>query len=304
MRSWWSRRSGGLASMVVVAVVAAASLTGCAPPKNYVSLGDSFTSGPLIPVQRDDPTGCLRSTNNYPSLVAPSLAAREHRDPSCSGGQTKHMTEPQGVDPGGPNPPQFDSLDADTRVVTLGIGGNDIGFSEIATTCGGLTRTDPLGAPCKAHYNEGGTDQIAARITATASKVDAVLDGIRSRALRAQIFVVGYPAILPEVVTTAVWLACVETLPVALEDMNWLRDDVEKALNTMLRTQAEANGAVYVDTYTGSIGHDACKPPIVRWVEPVAPGDVAAPVHPNIRGMEGSKVAVLEAMDANGVPMR
>ena len=41
---------------------------------NYVALGDSYAAGPLIPLQRDDPWGCLRSTNNYAGLIAPSFA--------------------------------------------------------------------------------------------------------------------------------------------------------------------------------------------------------------------------------------
>ena len=44
------------------------------------------------------------------------------------------MTAPQGVTPG-PNPPQFDALDADTQIVTFNIGGNDIGFTGIAENC-------------------------------------------------------------------------------------------------------------------------------------------------------------------------
>lgn len=44
------------------------------------------------------------------------------RDPSCGGAETEDMTLPQGVSPG-PNPPRFDSLAADTQLVTIGIGG-------------------------------------------------------------------------------------------------------------------------------------------------------------------------------------
>jgi hypothetical protein len=229
------------------------------------------------------------------------LTVSEHRDPSCSGAETEDMTAPQGVE-FGPNPPQFESLDANTTVVTLGIGGNDLGFSEIATTCGEMSVEDPTGAPCKAFYTAGGQDQIAQRISATAPLVANVLEGIRQRSPRAKIFVVGYPAILPETVTLASWAQCYPVLPVALGDVDWLRQDVEKALNRMLRAEALAHGAVYVNTYAPSIGHDACQPPLIRWVEPVVPADGAAPIHPNIRGMQGSALAVLKAMRANGVP--
>ena len=35
----------------------------------YVALGDSYTSGPLIPNQHGEPIDCGRSDHNYPSLV-------------------------------------------------------------------------------------------------------------------------------------------------------------------------------------------------------------------------------------------
>ena len=51
--------------------------------------------------------------------MAAALAVPTFRDPSCSGAETGDMTNAQNVDPG-PNPPQFDSLDAGTQLVTLG----------------------------------------------------------------------------------------------------------------------------------------------------------------------------------------
>src|SRR4051794_10127159 len=50
----------------------------------YVALGDSFTSGPLIPRQHGKPFACLRSDHNYPSLVAHALRAGVFADVSCS----------------------------------------------------------------------------------------------------------------------------------------------------------------------------------------------------------------------------
>src|SRR5690349_21235339 len=92
---------------------------------NYVSLGDSYAAGPLIPNQLS-PLGCLKSDHNYAHLAAPSIGLTL-RDPSCSGAKTDHMTQTQNVEPG-PNPPQFNALDSETTVVSITIGGNDIGF--------------------------------------------------------------------------------------------------------------------------------------------------------------------------------
>src|SRR2546423_9831594 len=118
-----------------VALVAALSLLVLAVPSasaapslrgDYVALGDSYTSGPAIPNQDIAAGQCYRSDHNYPHLIAPTLAATEFRDASCSGAQTKDMTGTQNADVGPDNPPQFDRLDGNTRLVTLGISGNDI----------------------------------------------------------------------------------------------------------------------------------------------------------------------------------
>ena len=289
------------AVVALVMVVAAAVLSGCQPARSYVSLGDSYTSGPLITPQDRAVPGCLRSDANYPSLIAPDLGLPAFRDVSCSGAQTKDMTQAQDVDPDPDNPPQLDGLDRATKVVTLGIGGNDIGFTDIAKKCGELGLQDPTGSPCRRFYNQSGSDEIAARIAALAPKLRAVLDLIDSRAPRARVFVVGYPALLPE--TAVGFELCQPTLPVAKGDVSYLRDDVEKRLNTTIRTVTEAHGEVFVDTYTPSIGHDACKPPTVRWVEPVVPAADAAPVHPNRAGMVATAEAVRTAMRAHGVPV-
>src|SRR5918992_6012306 len=66
----------------------------------YVALGDSFTSGPLIPVQYGTPLGCLRSTNNYPALLARRLNPGTFVDVSCGGADTADMTSAQDVTPG------------------------------------------------------------------------------------------------------------------------------------------------------------------------------------------------------------
>jgi hypothetical protein len=57
----------------------------------------------------------------------------------------------------------------------------------------------------------------------------------------------------------------------------------------MLATEAAANNAKLVDAYRAGIGHDACKLPTVRWVEPAVPVAAAAPLHPNLDGMQGPR---------------
>jgi lysophospholipase L1-like esterase len=252
------------------------------PPRGYVALGDSYTAGPGISAQLPDVSGCQRSNQNYPHLVAAALG-EPLRDVSCSGAATVHLLAPQAVT-GGPNPAQLDALDRRTAVVTIGIGGNDIGFGEIVERCVSLL---PVGSPCRDHYTGAGEDEISRRIAATAPKVATALAEIRRRAPRARVFVVGYPAILPEHN-----LGCWPLLPFAVGDVPWLRDK-EKELNAMLAFTAAAGGAVYVDTYGPSDGHSACALPGARWTEPALGPSSSAPVHPNADGMRGMAEAVL-----------
>lgn len=226
-----------LALSLVAALAALLPAGSAAAAASYVAVGDSYTAGPLIPLQIP-PYGCLKSDHNYAHLAAPRLELPAFRDPSCSGAETEDMTETQGVWPG-PNPPQFDSLDADTAVVSIGIGGNDIGFSEIAEECASLT--SPSGTPCQDRYVVDGRDEISERIAATAPKVAAVLQGIHSRSPNARVFVVNYLPIFPDSGP-----GCWPQVPVTNGDVPYLRAK-QKELNGMLAQEAAADGATLVD---------------------------------------------------------
>jgi lysophospholipase L1-like esterase len=285
------RKRGSLVAAVVVAV---ATLSAVGAPgsgavtvgSTYVALGDSYTAGPGIPLP-DPPYGCHRSTNNYPRLVATALSL-VLRDASCSGAQTRDMTTAQAVVPG-PNPPQFDRLDSGTSLVTLQIGGNDIGFGEIVRRCSSLV---PVGTPCQDHFVVDGRDRLQERIADVGQKVGDVIRGVRPRAPSAEVLVLAYPAILPDAGP-----GCWPVLPVTPGDVPYLQAR-HKQLNAVLAAVSADLGARYVDVYAPSIGNDACQLPFVRWVEPAVPTSPAAPVHPNLLGMHGMAAAVEAAVRA------
>jgi hypothetical protein len=275
--------------LVVLASLAGALSVGAggASAANWAGLGDSYAAGPLIPNQQLNPLGCLRSDRNFAHLAAAALG-RSLADVSCSGAKTDDMTAPQNVTPG-PNPPQFNALTTDTQIVTLQIGGNDIGFTSILQNC---ATANPFAHPCRDRYVVNGHDTLADKIAATAPKVAAVLQGIHTRSPGARVFVVNYAAILPETGS-----GCWPQVPIAFSDVAYLRS-VEKNLNAMLAQQAAANGARIVDDYTASIGRDACKSSSTRWVEPLIPGNAAAPFHPNARGEAGIAAVVVSTVSS------
>lgn len=271
--------------------VGARARTG-APPV-LVALGDSYTAGPLIPLPTGNPPGCGRSTSNYPRVTAAALGLAL-TDVSCSGARTDHLVGPQSV-PGGVNPPQLDAVTASAAVVTVGIGGNDIGFAGIVQACAAPA---PFATPCQDRYVTPAGDEISRRIAATAPKVTAVLAEAKRRAPSARVLALGYPAILPDAGP-----GCWPVMPVAPGDVPYLRARHQE-LNAMIAASAAAAGATYVDVYTPSVGHDACQLVGVRWVEPMVPTTPAAPVHPNALGMKGMASALAPAIDPAGAPAR
>ncbi|MEU9061381.1 SGNH/GDSL hydrolase family protein [Streptomyces sp. NPDC048430] len=282
-----------LAAVTVMAALAASAGAASAGPAErpgvsgkeavrYVALGDSFSSGPGVPDQTD--ATCGRSSRNYPSLIAAELGAASFTDATCAGADTSHMTNPQAT-----AGPQLDALRPDTTLVTLGIGGNDLDLVGILTRCVILGQLAPYGAPCKSSYTLLGTDEIGSRIATTAPKVAAVLAEIHGRSPNARVLVVGYPAIFPDDGT-----ACRPTVSLATGDFPWVRDK-EKQLNSMLAQQAGAQRDVYVDAYAPSVGHDACKPAGVRWIEPEDTAE-AAGFHPNAAGHRSTADAALATL--------
>jgi lysophospholipase L1-like esterase len=259
-------------------VVAAAPVQADPLPPSYVALGDSYASGPLIPGY-EPVYGCLRSTNNYAHLLAPKLGL-PLRDATCAGAESEDMAQAQGVTPG-PNPPQYDRLDAGTQVVTFQIGGNDIGFSGVAQDCFAPTHQ---GTPCQDAHVHGTQDDLTDNIAAALPNVTAAIAGIKTRAPSARIFAIGYPAIVPDSDAVLQTATCWPQLPVAKGDIPWIRAKT-KELNAMVASAAAANGVNYVDIYGPSVGHDSCKLPGIRWVEPLVPVGPAAPIHPNLVGM-------------------
>ena len=282
-----SRRLLCLTTVVgaLMTLAVAPSLAGASVP--YVSLGDSFTSGPFIlPPAFGAPLDCLQSARDYSHL---SAAARglSLTDVSCSGATTSNFSTAQYSD----QPPQFNALSSATQVVSVGIGGNDNGlFLNTLITCGAEDLVFPFGTPCKSTYGH----KLAEEIVADGPVIGAALAHIHAVSPSAKVFVVSYPDILPQSGN------CWPTVPLTTGDTAYL-NGVEKELNAMLSSEASSNGSTYVDTFTPSIGHDACKSLSTRWVEPVLPESDAFSVHPNEKGMAEVAKLLEAAMIAKGI---
>jgi hypothetical protein len=261
-------------------------------PLRYVALGDSYTSGPLV-LPHDTrwvPQDCGQSIFNYPHLAAAAIDATSFTDVSCGSATLDDLYEPQdGLPLGGVNAPQLDAIGRDTDVVTLGMGGNDVGFVGAALDCIRLVGP-PLEAPCSPGFTAGGVDQLSADIASVAPELGQALRDIHAKAPHAEVFVVSYPTALPDS-----GVACWPYLPILPADMPYLVAKF-KEMNAMLAEQAAANGATYVDTYTSSIGHDACQLPLIAWANGAVVVPPSYPAHPNQLGLANSGAVVAAAI--------
>ena len=257
-------------------------------PGRYVSLGDSYTAAPETgPAAEGSVPGCVQSEVDYPHQVAEALGAAEHVDVSCTGATTDDVFAPQAFEDGTEAPAQLDAVTEDTTLVTIGIGGNDIGFADVIVSC---LAPAVDAEPCHREIDHG-HEGMSARIAATAPKVAEVLAAVADRAPHAEVVLVGYPTIFPASGS------CFETVPFTEADVAYLHD-VESELNAMLAAQAQEAGATFVDTERSSASHSACTPAGTRWIEGIAPEADAIPFHPNELGATHSAEQVLAALDA------
>lgn len=275
--------------MLSVCLPSVANATGL----SYVAMGDSYTAGPgIAPVSPTAPAQCGQSAANYPHLIA-SVLHLSLTDVSCGGAKTENFTNEQFP---GITPPQFNALSSTTNVVSLGMGGND--FNTFGTLLVGCIEIDGawlaahgnVGAPCKAELESF----VQASLSADVAPANAALAEIRALSPSAKVFVVGYPEITPANGF------CPTAIPWTTGDLTWFRE-IEQQGNALKKAGAIANHDTFVDTFTPSIGHNACEAVGKRWIEPINGSLTGVPLHPNATGQQADAIDVGLSMVLHGV---
>lgn len=227
-------------------------------PVVYDALGDSYASGYGVGPY----SACGRSAAAYALHVDGRKHIALDDFVACAGATTASLVS------GG----QLNALDAQTRLVTLSIGGNDIGWSNAVRAC--LGGTD---AQC--------TGSIAFVRNVVQTQLPALLAGVYAQvaadAPHATVLVVGYPRLFsPEF---GAYLGASTTEQQALNDGADL-------VNSVIAAAASAAGFDFVDVTHRFDGHgvNADDP----WI--TSPFDPAA-LHPNAEGWDALAAAVTAA---------
>ncbi len=244
------------------------------PGSRYVSLGSSFAAGAGLPTQSEV---CGRSDQNYPHLVAQELDL-DLVDASCGGAVTANVLD----QPQGDEPPQIDALDADTRLVTLTVGGNDIQYALNSYLCGSQP-TD-----CVPTLD---TATIDAAVADLPNRLGALFDAIEQRSPEAEVILVTYPQVVPDDDASCA------ALEFASDEAAYL-SDIGKRLDAAFRSAVADTDVLLVDAYTASADHGPCSDD--PWMTGLELGAEGAPYHPTAAGHQGMADLVLKAVNAGG----
>lgn len=257
------------------AVAVAAAEPAESGPK-YVALGDSRAAGPFIdPVSHKD--FCMRSDQNYASKLARRIGASEFTDVSCIAAQVKHVIDtPQRIGTTTARP-QLESLDPDTDLVTISIGGVDSNHVVVTRESCAI----PLpGMDRNCRNNPEVEQKVVEGIAKVAPKIDRVIGAIADKAPNAEIVIVGHGGAVGD-------RGCWPSMPYSDEDAKWLVTYFDR-FNQVYVDAAEKHGVHYIDIGTATVdgGHDPCAAPEDKWFEGLIPSSWAQPGHFNERGMQ------------------
>ncbi|HVQ97227.1 MAG TPA: SGNH/GDSL hydrolase family protein [Mycobacterium sp.] len=241
-------------------------------PQNYVALGDSVAAEPGVP-DPAPPPGCQKSTNNYPSVLARRLKPATVTDVTCSGAISADITSRGQLTSDGTVPPQIDAVNQDTTLITVTIGGNDVGLAADAGQCRAASIDSP---PCVDKFVTNGVDSISAAIRAQLPVWAQMIDDLRTKAPRALIIVVGYPMFIRPG-------GCFAEQPILPKDADYFQSKVDE-LDDQERQLAADKKVDFFDTRPLSAGHDMCAAPNQRYVEGFIVANPAEPLHPNSMG--------------------
>lgn len=235
-------------TLIAAGGAAAPAVAAPAAPQSgwYYALGDSYAAGVGGGAPIDD---CGRTAQSYPA----DLGAKKNI--ACSGATTADVIR------------QAKTLPTNTGYVTVTVGGNDLGVTDIANSC---TIAASTGAPADVLQCQTLIDSAIAKLGSLAyqksfnDQVAAIVAAIRAKSPDAMIVFTGYPLLFDPM-----------SSPLAYQI-----DQGIVGLNTLIQTTALANGAQFVDVVPAFYGHwiGSNNP----WINGPEAGSAA--FHPNAAG--------------------
>jgi hypothetical protein len=260
---------------------------------------------------------CHRSSHAYGPRVWGRLDAE---DPgwgisfrACSGATTRALYESfKG------NPPQLDAFaEHQADLVTIGFGGNNIGFASIVEDCVKeaianrylFNNSTNFVAGCQKKWSpqvEGWLRDLRADLRAAFVQVkdpERFGEPVRVRP-GGKVMAVGYPKPFLDGRRGTCSLGTASSI--AASTRQWVNDEVVSPLNVIIREEAQSAGVYYVDTsyyFSDPDRHDFCLDDgSDRWINRIIPSNRQLSLHPKYQYHERVAEAVLKCWREAGDP--
>lgn len=236
-----------------------------AAAERYVALGDSYSSGVGTREYALD-SACQRSTYAYPSIIDRERANTDLVFVACGGATTSSLMSSQ-----------IGSVTSAANIVTVTIGGNDAGFSNVIVECA---------KPWWAADCDGRIDTAQSFIRNTLpGRLDTVYSAIQSRAPSARRIALGYPRLFMGVDCNAgTWFSSAE-----MTRLNQTAD----LLRDVTRARAQAHGMTFLDAIPPFTGHAVCSS--TEWINGLS-NPTSESYHPNRTGQRSGYTAMVRSI--------
>jgi lysophospholipase L1-like esterase len=251
--------------MTVGAPTAAAGSTGTL---QYVALGDSYAAGIGAPPYVSSSGDCLQSNDGYPELLDSEKKIHLQANATCPGATTSTVAGTQ-----------LSALTPGVELLTLTVGGNDLGFADLFETCS----TPGQEAQCLIAITNAVTDE---QLTDLYRDLTLLYGKVAKKAPNALIVVTGYPYLFEPDPNNPIITAF---------------NAATAALNTTIETAVKAthnDNIIYVDVTEQFEGHG------IGSDDPFINGPTARfpeAFHPNAAGYrayaKAISAAILDALD-------
>jgi lysophospholipase L1-like esterase len=248
--------------LVVCVALAAAAARAATGATVYAALGDSYSSGVGTGSYTLD-SACKRSVYAYPYLWAQKHAGTTLSFVACSGATTSDLLTKQ-----------LPSVTTSTTLLTMTIGGNDIGFANLIYQC---TLSD-----CSAAL-----DNTRLNLDATLdTRLDNVFAAVEAAAPGATVVVLGYPHVFSGA-------SCFGTLGISSTEET-KANQLSDALDAVISHQASLYGVTYKSAIAAFTGHAVCSSS--PWLNGLNLFNTTESYHPNRAGHSSGYLALLTSV--------
>jgi lysophospholipase L1-like esterase len=248
----------------------------------YVALGDSFTAGQgLEPFEPGSvANGCHRSDQAYPRLLSADLSTQlllsDDSFVACSGAVSDNIKDGAY--------PQMDKVRADTGLVTMTIGGNDMPVEKYVEACITQNFTTSCAGDATNNAIAGIADNVIPEVR---NALEALKSHMNTVGSNATVLVLGYPQIVSEAGTMAAegcfWYDTAEAAAMR---------SVTQQLNAAIEAQVTAVGGKFhfvsaTESNSPFADHELCRATgssFFQNYEPLAPREYT--FHPNAAGQQ------------------